>query len=66
MGALTDHDDLVLVGHLPFLDRLASLLVSGDEDAQVLRFQMGALVKLEAKHEGTSFSVAWALTPDLA
>jgi len=30
-----------MIGHLPFLDRLASLLVVGDEEAQVVRLRMG-------------------------
>ncbi|MCK4450112.1 MAG: hypothetical protein KAX26_05930 [Anaerolineae bacterium] len=36
----------VLVGHLPFLDRLASLLVTGDADHSIVRFQMGGIVCL--------------------
>ena len=55
-----------LVGHMPFLGRLASLLVVGDEQAQVVGFQMGGLVKLEPKVDRDGFSVAWALPPDLA
>jgi hypothetical protein len=37
----TEHKALALAGHLPFLDRLASLLVTGDEEAQVVRFRPG-------------------------
>jgi phosphohistidine phosphatase len=63
---VTEHEALALVGHLPFLDRLASLLVAGDEQAQVVRFRMGGLVKLEPKDEGEGFAVAWVLPPGLA
>lgn len=66
LRALTEDQALALVGHLPFLDRLASLLVTGDEEAQVVRFRMGGLVKLEPKGDGDGFSVAWAVPPDLA
>jgi len=41
--AETEHQPLALVGHLPFLGRLASLLVVGDERAQVVGFRMGGL-----------------------
>ena len=58
-------ESLALVGHMPFLGRLASLLVVGDERAQVVGFQMGGLVKLEPKVDRDGFSVAWALPPDL-
>jgi phosphohistidine phosphatase len=57
---------LALVGHLPFLDRLAAVLVAGDEAAQAVRFQMGGLVKLVPKQERPGFAVAWVLAPDLA
>jgi phosphohistidine phosphatase len=63
---VTGHQGLALVGHLPFLDRLASLLVAGDEQVQVVRFRMGGLVKLEPKKDRDGFSVAWAIPPDLA
>ena len=36
------------------------------EQAQVVGFQMGGLVKLEPKVDRDGFSVAWALPPDLA
>jgi phosphohistidine phosphatase len=36
----------VLVGHLPHLSRLASLLLTGEPDREVVAFRMGALVCL--------------------
>jgi phosphohistidine phosphatase len=62
----SEHDAIAVIGHLPFLDRLVSLLVAGDEESQVVRFQMGGLVKLEPKDEGEGFAVAWVLPPELA
>ena len=66
LRAETEHQSLALVGHMPFLGRLASLLVVGDERAHVVGFQMGGLVKLEPKVDRDGFSVAWALPPNLA
>jgi phosphohistidine phosphatase len=63
---VTEHQALALVGHLPFLDRLASLRVAGDEQVQAVRFRMGGLVKLEPTEDRDGFSVAWAIPPDLA
>ena len=62
----TEHNAMAVIGHLPFLDRLASLLVAGDEEAHVVRFRMGGLVKLEPKEKGEGFAVAWVLAPELA
>ena len=60
---------LALVGHLPFLERLASLLVAGDSTAHVVAFRNAGLVKLAASGSDISdapgFSVSWILTPEL-
>jgi len=39
--------DLALVSHLPFLDRLASLLVVGDPTRGIVTFRFGVMVALE-------------------
>ena len=40
-------EDLMIIGHLPFLDRLSSLILSGAEDRGIIRFRYGAVVCLE-------------------
>jgi phosphohistidine phosphatase len=40
-------DDLMLVGHLPHLARLAGLLLTGVSSHSVIRFQQGGLVGLQ-------------------
>jgi phosphohistidine phosphatase len=55
---------LAIVGHLPFLERLASLLVAGDCTAHVIVFRNGGLVKLVPGEWG--YAVAWAITPEVA
>jgi phosphohistidine phosphatase len=55
---------LMLVGHLPFMGRLAGLLVAGDPDAMVVRFQTASMVRLV--RENGSWSVDWNVTTDLA
>jgi phosphohistidine phosphatase len=62
----TDVDSLALVGHLPFLDRLAALLVADDQDAQVIAFQNAGLVALVPKSDRSGFAVGWVLSPDIA
>jgi len=54
---------LMLVGHLPFMDRLAGLLVTGDPDRSVVRFRMGGIVCLEGA--GNDWAVKWVVTPEL-
>jgi phosphohistidine phosphatase len=55
---------VMLVGHLPFLARLAGLLLAGDADNQVVRFRTGGIVCLARGEE--RWQVAWILTPEMA
>ena len=57
-------NDLMIVGHLPFLDRLASKLVAGKETAKVCAFQQGGLVCLQRAEDNT-WSVCWMVIPEL-
>ena len=60
----TAAEPLMLVGHLPHLGRLASLLLAGDPNREVVRFQTGALVRLERTERG--WALVWVLTPEIA
>ena len=57
-------DDLMLVGHLPHLARLAGLLLAGDADRQPVKFQPGGLVALERTDAG--WQVAAVIPPEAA
>jgi phosphohistidine phosphatase len=63
---LDTEQSIALIGHLPSLERLASLLVADDENAHVIRFHMGGLVKLVPKRERAGFAVSWAVPPEFA
>ena len=53
----SEPDDVMLVGHLPHLARLASLLLIGAADRPVVRFRQGGLVALERTDTGWVVSV---------
>jgi phosphohistidine phosphatase len=57
-------EDMMVVGHLPFMAKLVSRLIVGDEAASTVAFQPGAIVCLERTEEG-DWSVAWMLRPGL-
>jgi phosphohistidine phosphatase len=57
-------EDTLLVGHMPFLGRLAALLVCGDPEQSVAAFQPGSMLCLERDESGR-WSIAWMLRPDL-
>lgn len=56
-----ESDDLALVGHLPFLDRLAGLLLTGDAAKSLVHFKNGALVRLLRGETG--WKVDWMARP---
>jgi len=57
-------DDLMLVGHLPHLSKLASLLVCGDTIRDVVEFYNAAVLCLGRSEAGT-WAVRWMLPPEL-
>jgi len=57
--------DLMVVGHLPFLSRAASLLLTGDADREVVAFQNAGVVCLERNEADARWRLLWALTPEL-
>ncbi|HXH72530.1 MAG TPA: phosphohistidine phosphatase SixA [Mariprofundaceae bacterium] len=55
--------DVMLVGHLPHLQRLAGLLVCDDAEKEPVRFRMGCVVCLERNQAG--WSLLWQINPTL-
>ena len=58
-------EDLMLVGHLPHMEKLTSLLITGNENLRPLLFRSGAINCLEEK-EDRKWAVRWILTPEMA
>ena len=58
-------DPVMLVGHLPQLARLASLLLAGDPTAVPIRFAPGAVACL-AREDDDGWALDWLVTPALA
>ena len=64
-GALTTaEDDVMIVGHLPFLGKLASALLTGSELADIVAFRQGGVVCLERDEDGI-WRVVWMVVPEL-
>lgn len=56
--------DVMIVGHLPFLSKLASLLLAGDESAGIVAFQNGGIVAFEQPAE-SRWQINWMVIPEL-
>ena len=57
-------EDIMLVGHLPFLARLTGLLLCNDTERSLVDFRMGGVVCL-ARSEGERWAVEWMIVPDI-
>lgn len=55
---------LMLVGHLPFMERLAAQMLVGAPEPSRVRFHQGGIVCLERTDAG--WVVLWSVTPEIA
>ena len=63
-AATIDPDtNTMLVGHLPFMERMASYLVTGSVDQPVFKFQNSGIVCLDQDPETKSWIIIWTLMP---
>ena len=65
VGGMAENElaNAMLVGHLPFLSRLAGLLVVGNPEVQIVRFCNAGIVCL--LNEKGSWSINWVTSPEL-
>jgi phosphohistidine phosphatase len=56
--------NVMIVGHLPFLGRLAALLLTGEADNEVVSFQFGCVVCLKRDDAG-KWRLEWMTVPKL-
>ncbi len=57
-------DGMMLVGHLPFMEKFSALLLCGDEEKKCVNFHQGAIVCL-LKDEDGKWSVDFMITPEM-
>jgi len=58
------NQDIMIVGHLPFLSKLASLLLTGSGGADTVAFKNAGVVSL-SRSEANQWQVDWVITPEL-
>jgi phosphohistidine phosphatase len=56
--------DTMIVSHLPFVSKLASLLLTGRESAGIVAFRQGGIVALNSS-EPNHWQIEWMVTPEL-
>ncbi len=58
-------DNIMLVGHLPFMERIASYLITGNTDHIVVKFQNGGIVCLDEDTEKGTWYIKWMMMPEM-
>ena len=62
---LNPNEDVMLVGHLPFMERMTSYLITGSIERPVLKFQNSGIVCLDKDPETRSWFIKWTLMPNI-
>ena len=62
---LNPKDNIMLVGHLPFMERLVSYLITGSADKPVIKFQNGGIVCLDQDPNTQVWVIKWTLLPEI-
>ena len=58
-------ENTMLVGHLPFMERMTSYLVTGSTDKPVFKFQNSGIVCLNKDPDSGSWVIVWTLMPNI-
>ncbi len=58
-------ESLMLVGHLPFMEKLAAYLLSGSIENLMVKFQNAGIVCLDKETYSGSWFIKWTLVPNL-
>ena len=65
-AAIDPAENSMLVGHLPFMERMTSYLVTGTTDKSVFKFQNSGIVCLNKDPDSGSWVIVWTLMPKIA
>jgi len=57
-------EDILVVGHLPFMAKLVARLAAGSEERAIVAYRPGSIVCLETDEE-TGWQVQWMIRPEL-
>ena len=64
-ASIDTRKEVMLVGHLPFMERLTSWLITGSIERPVFRFQNGGIVCLDTIADPQAWVIKWTLMPHI-
>jgi phosphohistidine phosphatase len=57
--------DYMFVGHLPFMNKLSSLLLTGSENLKLVQFKNSCIVCFKEENNEDNFTLNWMVYPEL-
>ena len=64
-ATLGSRQSQMIVGHLPFMERLTNYLIAGSIDKPVFKFQNGGIVCLDKHPDTQTWVIKWTLMPNI-
>ena len=64
-ATLDNEEDIMVIGHLPFMEKLVSYLVSGSSERPVVKFQNSGIICLDTEDISDPWFIRWAQYPPL-
>jgi len=61
---MSAHADIMIVGHLPFLSKLTSLLLTDSQSSRTVAFKNGGIVCLDYS-DHSQYQLDWMIIPEL-
>jgi phosphohistidine phosphatase len=62
-GSLALDEDLMLVGHLPFMEKMIAFLVTGQEQPYIFQMQNSGIVCIDTDPRSGKSIIKWTLMP---
>ncbi len=62
---INPNENRMFIGHLPFMERLTSFLITGSLKKPIFRFQNSGIVCIEMYPETESYAIKWSLMPTI-
>jgi phosphohistidine phosphatase len=64
-ASINHQDNMMLVGHLPFMERMAAYLITNKTEKAVFKFQNGGIVCMDIDPDSQSWVIKWTLMPHI-
>ena len=58
--------NLMIVGHLPFLDRLLSLMIINNTEPGLIKFQNAGIICVDKEEKNERWIIKWTLMPQVS